>query len=499
MLVRQSKNSFIRSTERYGYVTNQLTQFDRVYNSTGADFLREITREAKDVDIIIDHLLTIYEGVSRTELKEDFVAFIEDLSKHHFVYIGETVEEIEKQDLDFSYDKNNPKTLTSTYYQETDQKVEMNTTDYFLEEVQGKPKISALQFELTSRCNERCIHCYIPNDKKNTGFDMPTAKVKSILEEFAEIGGIHVTLSGGEVFLHKDILEIVKYCREKDLKISILSNLISLKDEQIPVLKECNLSLVQVSLYSTIPEVHDKITTIKGSCVKTMEAIKKLVAADIPVQISCPVMKANLDSYIDVVNFARDLQIKVQTDYLMMARADFSTDNLEQRLSLKETEKLLRSIIENDVEYRKGTLSQIPKSEQMLIDFEAFKRQPLCGVGYDNCCITANGDVYPCAGWQSYVLGNVYKTSLQEIWENSERIKSLRKITEASFPKCLECEAYDFCARCLVRNFNESNGDMFSVPQAFCDEAFMLKKLVEEYHKKGIINSMYFDDPKSCE
>ena len=92
MLVRQSKNSFIRSTERYGYVTNQLTQFDRVYNSTGADFLREITREAKDVDIIIDHLLTIYEGVSRTELKEDFVAFIEDLSKHHFVYIGETVE-----------------------------------------------------------------------------------------------------------------------------------------------------------------------------------------------------------------------------------------------------------------------------------------------------------------------------------------------------------------------------------------------------------------------
>lgn len=73
MLVRQSKNSFIRSTERYGYVTNQLTQFDRVYNSTGADFLREISREAKDVDEIVDHLLTIYEGVSREEIKKDFV------------------------------------------------------------------------------------------------------------------------------------------------------------------------------------------------------------------------------------------------------------------------------------------------------------------------------------------------------------------------------------------------------------------------------------------
>ena len=111
MLVRQSKNSFIRSTERYGYVTNQLTQFDRVYNSTGADFLREISREAKDVDEIVDHLLTIYEGVSREEIKKDFVDFIQDLAKHRFVYIGETLEDIEKQDLDFSYADNNPKTI----------------------------------------------------------------------------------------------------------------------------------------------------------------------------------------------------------------------------------------------------------------------------------------------------------------------------------------------------------------------------------------------------
>lgn len=494
MLVKQSKNSFIRSTERYGYVTNQLTQFDRVYNSTGADFLREITREAKDVDDIVDHLMSIYEGVSREELKSDFVSFIQDLAKHRFVCIGNSMDEIENQDLDFSYSSNNPKTLTSVYYQETEQKVEMSTQDYFLEEVQGRPMISHIQFELTSRCNERCIHCYIPNAKKNNGFDMPTAKVKSIIDEFAKIGGIHVTISGGEAFLHKDIIEIVRYCREKDLKISILSNLISLKDEQIIELKKYNLSLIQVSLYSVDPDVHDKITTVKGSCKKTMEAIDKLIAADIPVQISCPIMKVNKDSYLGVMNFAKDRNIKAQTDYIMMARSDFSTDNLEQRLSLDETEKLLRSIIEHDVYYRKGTLKQIPKSEQMLIDFENFKKQPLCGVGYDNCCITANGDVYPCAGWQGCVLGNVYENTLQEIWENSERIKSLRKITEESFPKCLECDAYDFCARCLVRNYNESNGNMLAIPQAFCDEAFLLKRLVEEYHEKGMIDSLYFSE-----
>ena len=45
----------------------------------------------------------------------------------------------------------------------------------------------------------------------------------SILDEFAEMGGIHVTLSGGEAFLHKDIIEITEYCREKDLKITGLN------------------------------------------------------------------------------------------------------------------------------------------------------------------------------------------------------------------------------------------------------------------------------------
>lgn len=300
--------------------------------------------------------------------------------------------------------------------------------------------------------------------------------------------------------MHKDFIDIVKYCRDKDLKISILSNLIVLKDEQIPHLKEANLSIVQTSLYAIRPEIHDAITKVKGSCEKTKSAIKKLVDADIPVQISCPIMKTNIDDYVDVLNFAKEHQIRVETDYVMMARADLTTDNLDQRLSIEETEKVLRRIIENDANYRQKTLQQIPKSEEMIIDFERFKEQPLCSVGYDNCCITANGDVYPCAGWQSYVLGNVYKQPLREIWEESDRVKQLRTIKESSFPKCLECEAYDFCARCLVRNFNEGNGDMFKISQAFCDEAFLLKKLVEEYHAKGIVKSLYFDDikPKGC-
>lgn len=487
MLIRQSKNSYIRTTKRYGYITNQLTRHDRCYDENGALWLKEINREPQVIDDIINRLLLEYVDVDFDTLYADFMEFVNSLAHDKFIVMGESIEELDAKDDDFTYSIDNPKTLVDNYYQATEEKVSENTQDFFLEEVQGRPLISTLQFELSSRCNERCIHCYIPNEKKNTGFDMPTAKVKSILDEFAAMGGIHVTLSGGEAFLHKDIIEIAEYCREKDLKITILSNLISLKDEQIERLKKVNLSLIQVSLYSMDPEIHDFITTVKGSFVKSKAAIEKLVAADIPVQISCPIMKANRKGYDKVLDYAKSLKIKAQTDYIMMARADLETDNLANRLSIEETEELLRDLIEHDINYRENTLEQLPVSDQIKFNLERFMKQPVCGVGYDNCCITANGDVYPCAGWQDYVLGNVYKQSLQEIWENSERVKELRKITQASFPQCLECEARDYCARCLVRNYNESGGDMFAINHHFCDVAFLNKRLVEEYREKGLI------------
>ena len=485
MFVRQSKNTFIRCTERYGYITNQLTYHDRVYNSTGADYLKVLSRIPQNIEALIDELLKLYEDVSRGELTADFIGFLNSLATDNFIVMGDSVEELDSKDLSFTYSMENPKTMNFLHSQDTCENVMENTQDFFLEEIQGRPLISSLQFELSSRCNERCIHCYIPNEKKNTGFDMPTKKVLSIIDEFAAMGGIHVTLSGGEALLHKDIAEICRYSRSKDLEITILSNLLNLKQSDIDVFKETNVSLVQTSLYSMVPEVHDFITTIKGSFAKTKNAIELLVKNDIPVQISCPIMKANQKGYVDVLNYAKSLKIKAQTDYIMMARADLNTDNLANRMSIEETEAFLRDLIQNDTDYKEKTLEQPPVSDFIKFDIERFKKQPICGVGYDSCCITANGDVYPCAGWQAYVLGNVYRQSLAEIWEKSERIVELRKIKQESFPACLECEARDYCAMCLVRNYNESGGDMLKLNKHFCDVAFLTKRIVEEYYEKN--------------
>ena len=482
MLVRQSKNSFIRIYDNceLGYISNQLTKYDRTYNESGAVFLSQISRQPKDIKTIVDNISSIYSEVDSKTIANDFMSFVEELSESQFVVMGESLEELDQKDLAFSYSSNSPKTFTDYYPQKTKQKVQRDTEEFFLRHDQRKPRLASLQFELTSRCNERCIHCYIPNGKKNAGFDMSFERFKYILDQYAEMGGLQVTLSGGEALMNKDIVKMLWYCREKDMQISLLTNLISLKKELIPILKDVNLSLIQVSLYSMNAEKHDFITTVKGSFEKTKTAIEKLHNADIPVQISCPIMKANKDGYDEVMKYAQRLRMKAQTDYIMMAQADLDTSNLANRISIEETEKVIRDIMENDVDYQTETLAQEPLSS---ISEEEFAEMSLCGAGLNDLCVTVNGDIYPCAGWQGFVVGNVFRESLKEIWEHSPKLEQIRMIKQKDFPKCLKCEARDFCNMCLVRNYNESGGDMFKINEHFCKVAFLNKQIAEEWQK----------------
>ena len=484
MIIRQTKDTFIRRYGNIGYITNQLTRHDLNFNETGADFLDQISREPKSIDTIVNKIFQLYQDISFEELKADFIEFVSNLENSGFIISGNSKEELNAKEPSFNYQMANPKTKLYDFTNPDNKDVLTESAEFFYEEFHKEPQIFGLQIEVTARCNERCIHCYIPNIKKDFGKDMELSLILRVLDEAKEMGTLQVTFSGGELFMHKDIDTILRHARKNDFSISILSNLTLLTNHHIALLKKINPSIVQVSLYSMKAEEHDAITLVKGSFVKTKNAIEQLVVADIPVQISCPVMKLNRKSYKDVLVYANKLRTKAQTDFIMMAQADHDVNNLAQRISLDETVELLTDMLEFDQDYLDSTLQQEPKS----VDIEKYKKLPVCGVGVDNICLTANGDYYPCAGWQGMILGNAYKQSLKDIWENSNQIKELRKVTNASFTECIVCEAKDYCAMCLVRNYNENNGDMFKITKHFCEIAFLNKKMVEEYFevKKNI-------------
>src|SRR5260221_11531049 len=79
----------------------------------------------------------------------------------------------------------------------------------------------SVQLDLTYRCNEKCIHCYL--DHEDHG-EMTTAEIKGLLDQLADAGVFFLILSGGEIFLRKDLFEIVEHARKRLYSVKLKTN-----------------------------------------------------------------------------------------------------------------------------------------------------------------------------------------------------------------------------------------------------------------------------------
>ena len=478
MLYRQKFDTFIRRYDDVGYITSKSDFGDRVLDASGAVFLDALSRKAQTLDELAAKIARSFVGADIETLKKDAAEFYAMLEEDGFIVSGETEAELDRKDTRFSYSALEPKTIKKDFTPAMP-RAEKSFQDFLEEHFKDNPRLTSLQIELTSRCNERCVHCYIPHENKTD--DIDPAFFYDVLDQCRDMGLLDITLSGGEPMLHKNFCDFLRRAKDYDFSINILSNLTLLNDDIVREMKENRLSSVQVSLYSMNPETHDSITQMPGSFEKTKAAILRLIENDIPLQISCPTMKQNKSCYVDVLNWAHEHKVRAVTDYIMMARFDNTTDNLNNRLSLDEVGKVINDIIANDSEYQ---------DEMRNVDIDTAEKRDIaneiiCGVCISSICMIANGNVYPCAGWQSYVCGNIKETSLREIWENSPKVKYLRSLRKKDFPQCLNCPDKSFCAMCMVRNANEDpNGDPLKINEHFCKVAALNRKIVMDWKKK---------------
>lgn len=106
------------------------------------------------------------------------------------------------------------------------------------------PKVVIM--ELTYSCNHQCIFCSCPWENKNTYNKHPelsTEEVISNIDTLKKHGVKHITLSGGEPFLRKDLLKIIKHISSQKLSASIITNGLLLDDTKLKMLKKYNLQL----------------------------------------------------------------------------------------------------------------------------------------------------------------------------------------------------------------------------------------------------------------
>lgn len=343
------------------------------------------------------------------------------------------------------------------------------------------PWLNNLQIELTDSCNERCIHCYMPESLKKQSKEMDFDTVKDLLVQYRAMNGVKVVFSGGEIFLHKDLFKILNLCKKLGLFILLQTNLLVLTSKILDSLKNLRIFNIQVSLYSTDSAIHDSITTKKGSCSRTMRNIKRLVEADIPIIISCPVMKQNFDSIAQLQDFADNLGVEVYYDYILMAQSDGSTENLNHRISLRQTRSMIDFLLEHKDTFRKNIETATNSID--LLSKQFARRRNACSILSSGLCISPEGTVYPCPGWKDFSLGNIAQSLLSSIWLSSEKAQKLRAVDmESDFEKCQNCTLHNFCDMCAVYNYNES-GDMYHVAKRFCDVAAIFRQaVIDKFH-----------------
>ena len=477
MLMRLARQTYVRQYDEFTYLFGRVTAFDQVFRSAGP-FFAHITRQPKERDAIIDEIVGDYADAPREMVAKDFDEFFAPLIAQKVILVGESAAELDAQEPFFTYDCDEPKTKKDDRVLTHEEVAALPATlleKYFAEH----PTLFSLQLDITQACTERCRHCYVP--EYNPIF-LQYDKICEVLDEFREMGGIHVSLSGGECMMHKDIIRIIKAIRERDCTVACLSNLTVCTDEIINALVEAD-GTVQVSLYSMSPAIHDEVTRRRGSWIETMNAILRLRAAQIPVRISCPCLRINYKGYPEVMKFAESMKMEAQTDFIMMGKQDCDTSNLCNRLTLDETKTLLEDVIIKSVPMNSEYFS--PGKKAQMLSAEEWKKRKVCGACVDSMCLNANGEYYPCPGFAGVPLGNCHNDSLHHVWYESEATKRIRAVTGADFPRCAECKDRDYCSVCLCRNFNES-GDMFQLADHFCKVAALNHEVVDEKQRQMI-------------
>lgn len=472
MLLKLSKNAFVRQYGDFTYVLERVKCFDQMFKDAEV-FLRWITREPMEKSEILKNICAVYEGVDADEIAHDFDEFIAQLIEEKVILAGETESDLASREISFSYDVEHPKTMDTHYIHPEEMPEGPIPQDVLEKHFAEHPTIFDLQIDITQACTERCVHCYIP--EYNPVF-LSLSQIKQVIDEFRVQGGIGLTLSGGECMLHPDFDEIVRYARTKDLIVGILSNLTLCDDAKIRLLQEVEAT-VQVSLYSMNPATHDAITKRPGAFAATKAAIEMLRAAQIPCRISCPTMKANYRDYLDVLNYARSLKMDAQTDFIIMGKMNCDTSNLACRLDLAETRCILEDIIVKSLPVNNEYFD--PAKKEQLESDDDFATRKVCGACVSSVCLDATGNYYPCPAFGGVNLGSCYEHSLNWIWNESPETLRIRSVTGRDFTRCAQCADRPYCSVCMCRNFNET-GDIFTPAQHFCDVARLNHEIVDK-------------------
>jgi len=373
-------------------------------------------------------------------------------------------------------------------------------------------------WEVTNRCNEKCVHCFNPgaphadSEKANRDTqELTTEEGFKLIDSFRKAGAYRLILSGGEVFLRRDIFELIQHARNLHMQVHIFTNGIILNDERLEKLVQTYPESVSVSLYSASAEVHDQITRVPGSFQKSVSVLQKLRGLGIKTTVKAIQMQHTVQGYGNVEKLARSLGSRTTVELNMSAGNDGAQGPIS--LAVSDESELIA------LAATKGSPIFVGDISNNFGERHRNSNGSFCSAGRSMMSVTSDGKVYPCVALP-LEIGTLADSEFHEIWQSSQigvrrsnLNASLSSISDRPLSKWQsirisdykECGTHDrcsWCHKCPGMSLNET-GDALNSSIVQCRIAYakmQAAKLLREgktqeqiYNSLGISEKFGFD------
>ncbi len=323
--------------------------------------------------------------------------------------------------------------------------------------MQERP-LQIISWEATRRCNLNCLHCGSPNEAVDLSDELTTEEViaafMQIAKEFDLSRFHHINITGGEPFVRKDLLDILKeITKVKEFRnIAIQTNgiYISENPQVLDKLKGYGVTGIGVSI-DGLESTHDAFRRKEGTWKKAIKAAKSAVEKGFVVTISVTAHSKNMDEipllYEHVKKFHPRYFRVMTLDPIGRARL-----NKEYLLSPQQTKKLISFLkAEHEKNYMhypdpKTTILELGCGGWLSTELEGRVRPYIfhCIAGINNLGILYDGKIASCSNIpRDFIEGDLRKENIKKMWDT--RFQKFKDKEWLRTGDCKNCSEWEYC------------------------------------------------------
>jgi len=289
--------------------------------------------------------------------------------------------------------------------------------------------------EITSRCNNRCAHCYVPpRDAAAEQDALSTQFLLRLLDVLFEEQCIWLTFTGGEPLIRDDFPAVYEAAKRRGFVVAVFTNATLLTDEIADLFYELPPRLVSISLYGSTPEVYERVSRVPGSFEAAMAGINRVKERGLNAHLKTMALQSNHEDLPNLRAFAEQLGWHFHFDTGVNPRLDRATGVFRERLDPETAVALDTDTDERRPQWRES-FERYPRVES--------RRIYDCNAGRISFAVDSRGGLLTC------IVNRLPR------WQLDERdfAGSFKRAFYEQMPHVLVEEAQgDFpCGRCPIR------------------------------------------------